>query len=55
MSEREEFMQAIKRMWVNMGRPEHTWDHVHDWDLYFRLGVRAKDARVAFDDALECE
>ena len=36
MSERQAFMAAIKRMWLNLGRPEASWDAVHDWDYYFR-------------------
>jgi hypothetical protein len=48
-------MAAIKRMWINLGRTENTWDAVHDWDLYFRQGARADVAHIAFQDALECE
>lgn len=56
MSEREEFMAAIKRMWLNLGRSENTWDVVHDWELYFNLcGRKAEGATAAFADALECE
>ncbi|MBM6442349.1 hypothetical protein JQF37_01735 [Pseudomonas sp. MIL9] len=55
MSERQAFMAAIKRMWLNLGRPEASWDAVHDWDYYFRQGVRADDAHIAFQDAINCE
>ena len=55
MSERQAFMAAIKRMWLNLGRSESSWDAVHDWDLYFRQGFRADDAHIAFQDALQCE
>lgn len=56
MSERKTFMAAIKRMWLNLGRPEASWDAVHDWELYFRLcGCRADGALASFEDALQCE
>jgi hypothetical protein len=55
MTERQAFMAAIKRMWLNLGRPESSWDAVHDWDLYFRQGARVDDAHIAFQDALQCE
>lgn len=55
MSAKAEFLASIKRMWLNLGRPEACWDAVHDWDLYFRLGARASDAQIAFQDALNCE
>lgn len=56
MSEREEFMSKIKRMWVNMGRSENTWDAVHDWQYYFELsGRKADGALESFNDALQCE
>jgi len=56
MNEREAFMAAIKRMWLNLGRPESCLDAVHDWELYFRLGGCRADAAVeSFNDALQCE
>lgn len=56
MSQRDEFMARVKRMWLNIGRSENTWDAVHDWDLYFRLcGCRADGAVESFNDALQCE
>lgn len=56
MNERDEFMARVKRMWLNMGRSEKTWDAVHDWDLYFRIsGCRADGALESFNDALQCE
>lgn len=56
MSEREQFMATIKRMWLNLGRPEACWDAVHDWPLYFRIGGYLADAAVeSFEDALRCE
>lgn len=56
MSQRELFMAAIKRMWINIGRSEASWDAVHDWDYYFRLCEGRADGAVwAFEDALQCE
>ena len=56
MSEREQFMATIKRMWLNLGRPVACWDAVHDWSLYFRIGGYRADAAVeSFEDALRCE
>jgi hypothetical protein len=53
--ERKAFMDRIKSMWINLGRPETAWNAVHDWDYYFDQGCRADGAPEAFQDALECE
>lgn len=56
MSERDEFMATIKRMWINTGRSENSWDAVHDWQYYFMVcGYRADGAVESFNDALQCE
>ena len=55
-SERERFMATIKRMWLDLGRSEASWDAVHDWDYYFVICERkAEGAPQAFEDALRCE
>lgn len=56
MSEREKFMSIVKQMWLNMGRPEASWNAVHDWDYMFRMyGSRADGAVDAFKECLGCE
>ena len=56
LSQRELFMATIKRMWANIGRPEVTWDAVHDWDELFRIGGYKADAAAwAFEEAIRCE
>lgn len=53
--ERKAFMDRIKRMWINLGRPEASWDAVHDWNYYFDQGCREDGAPEAFQEALQCE
>jgi|LNAP01.1.fsa_nt_gb hypothetical protein len=52
---RKAFMDRIKKMWVDLGRPEASWDAVHDWDYYFDQGCRADGAPEVFQEALQCE
>ncbi|WP_447651034.1 hypothetical protein [Pseudomonas abietaniphila] len=49
-------MATIKKMWINIGRSEKSWDAVHDWEELFRLSGRKADAAPwAFNEALRCE
>lgn len=52
---RREFMARIKEIWVARGRPADSWDCIHDWDGYYRLGYRAETAHEAVNDAMRCE
>lgn len=55
-SEREQFKSVIRAICKNItGSGWQSRYVLHDWDLYFDLGFRAKNAREAFDMAIECE
>lgn len=53
--ERKAFMARIRKMWNDLGRPDASWDAVHDWAYYFDQGCRVDTAPEAFEDALKCE
>ncbi|MBH2767663.1 MULTISPECIES: hypothetical protein [Serratia] len=56
MSEREAFLERIKYICIGHGYTEQNWNKgPHDWNYFFNMGYRAKDAREAFDEARRCE